>query len=212
MTLVPIHSQDHDRNMLKQLSELLPVILFFAVYQLDGNTMYFAGYEYHFDGIFSATQVLMIATAIQIGCARLFGGRLEKRQLLLLGAVMIFGAATLLFRNQMFIQWKPTVFNWVLALACLISPRIDGKTLLERILASQLQLPAAAWARLNLLWIANFVIVGILNLVVAYQFSESFWVSYKLYSSSGFTLLLMILTMIVIAPYIKDAEFEQDNS
>ncbi|MED5314893.1 MAG: septation protein IspZ, partial [Pseudomonadota bacterium] len=60
------------------------------------------------------------------------------------------------------------------------------------------------WKRLSALWIGNFLLVGALNLVVAYQYEESFWVAYKLYSSIGFTLLLMLLTVAIVAPNLKD--------
>ena len=52
---------------MKQLAELLPVVLFFVVYQLDGRSLTLGGWEYHFDGIYSATAVLMIATVLQVG-------------------------------------------------------------------------------------------------------------------------------------------------
>jgi intracellular septation protein len=75
---------------------------------------------------------------------------------------------------------------------------------MERTLGSQIHLPKPVWSRLNLLWVSNFIIVGGLNLVVAYSFSEDAWVSYKLYSAIGFTLVLTILTALLISPYLKD--------
>ena len=71
-------------------------------------------------------------------------------------------------------------------------------------LGQQLQLPKLAWLRLNQLWITNFTVVGALNIYVAYNFSQAAWVDYQLYSAFGFTLLLMILTMVIIFPHIKD--------
>jgi len=118
--------------------------------------------------------------------------------------VLIFGGATLLLRNQMFIQWKPTIFNWVLAIAFGVSQFVGEKNLMERTLGSQVRLPKPIWTKLNLLWVSNFAIVGALNLVVAYRFSEATWVSYKLYSALGFTLLLTILTAILISPHLKE--------
>ncbi|HEY6132289.1 MAG TPA: septation protein IspZ, partial [Halioglobus sp.] len=111
---------------------------------------------------------------------------------------------TLIFRNQMFIQWKPTIFNWALAIAFGASQFIGDKTLMERTLGSQIHLPKMVWTRLNVIWVANFLIVGGLNLVVAYGFSEETWVSYKLYSSIGFTLVLTLLTALIISPHLKE--------
>ena len=75
---------------------------------------------------------------------------------------------------------------------------------MERTLGSQIHLPKSVWTRLNLLWAANFLIVGGLNLFVAYQYSEETWVSYKMYSAIGFVLLLTILTALLISPHLKE--------
>ncbi len=191
---------------MKQLAELLPVVLFFVVYQLDGRSLTLGGWEYHFDGIYSATAVLMIATVLQLVLTRLLSGHIEKRLLLLTAVVCAFGTATLLLRNQLFIQWKPTIFNWVLAAVFVGTHALTGKTVMERAIGAQLSLPAVAWRRLNSLWVANFVVVGALNLYVAYRFSEAAWVSYKLYSAIGFTLLVTTLTVALIMPHVKDGE------
>jgi len=191
---------------MKQIAEFIPIALFFIVYQLNGETVSFAGWEYQFDGIFSATAVLMVATALQVGLVYLFTRELEKRALWLLLAVMVFGAATLLFRNQAFIQWKPTVFNWALALGFGASQFIGGKNLMERTLGSQIQLPRPVWTRLNIVWSLYFFLVGTLNIIVAYGFSEETWVSYKLYSAIGFTIALTLVTAMMISPYLKDDE------
>jgi intracellular septation protein len=188
---------------MKQIAEFVPIVLFFIAYQLDGQNFSLAGWTYHFDGIFSATLVLMVATALQVLLSFAVTRRLEKRQLWLLAAVLVFGGATLIFRNQLFIQWKPTIFNWALAFAFAVSQFVGDKNLMERTLGSQIHLPRFVWTRLNLLWVSNFFIVGGLNLIVAYQFSEQTWVSYKLYSSIGFTLVLTILTALFISPHLK---------
>ncbi len=191
---------------MKQFAELIPVALFFIVYQLDGKTLNIGDFSYTFDGIFSATAVLMIATIAQLVLTWIMTRTLEKRLLWVALAVCAFGALTLVFRNELFIQWKPTIFNWVLALIFGGSQFIGERNLMERTLGSQLELPHHIWTRLNICWVVNFIVVGALNLVVAYGFSEDTWVSYKLYSAIGFTLLLMVITTIIIAPHIKDHE------
>ena len=194
---------------MKQLLEFIPIALFFITYQLKGESISLGGWEYTFDGMFSATAVLMIATVLQVVATYALTREFEKRLMWLLLAVMVFGGATLIFRNQMFIQWKPTIFNWALAVAFGGSQFIGDKNLMQRTLGSQIQLPRAVWTKLNLLWVSNFAIVGALNLVVAYGYSEDVWVSYKLYSAIGFTLLLTILTALLISPHLKDEQPEE---
>ena len=197
---------------MKQLLELLPLVLFFGAYQMDGDTLAVGGWSHTFDGIFSATAVLMISTALTWLISSLLEKRNDKRLMWMTLAVLLFGAATLILRDQRFIQWKPTVFNWVLAAVFLGSQFIGKRTVLERVLGSQLSLPRPIWTRLNVLWIGNFALVGALNLFVAYRFEEAVWVSYKLYSSIGFTLALMLLTVAIVAPHVKDDGEQPEGS
>lgn len=195
---------------MKQVVEFIPIALFFIVYQLNGESVSLGTWTYTFDGIYSATAILMAATTLQVILTYAFTRTLEKRLLWLLAAVIVFGGATLLLRNQAFIQWKPTVFNWAMALAFGASQFIGGgKNLMERTLGSQIHLPRPVWTQLNALWVANFVIVGALNIYVAYQFSEETWVSYKFYSFFVFIVILTTLTAMLITPHIKDDPAEE---
>jgi len=189
---------------MKQVAEFIPIALFFIVYQLDGKSVSLGDWTYTFDGIFSATAVLMAATTAQVVLTYAICRTFEKRLLWILAAVTIFGGATLLWRNQAFIQWKPTVFNWGMALAFGVSHFVGDKNLMERTLGGQIQLPRHVWTQLNALWVANFVIVGGLNLFVAYKFSEETWVSYKFYSFFAFIVLITTLTALLISPHLKD--------
>ena len=195
---------------MKQILEFLPIVLFFGAYQMDGETLTVGAWSHTFDGIFSATAVLMIATIavwlIMLAITR----RNDKRLMWMMVAVVVFGTATLVLRDQRFIQWKPTVFNWVMAALFFGSQFVGEKTLLERLLSQQLVLSEVIWKRLNALWVTNFVTVGALNLYVAYQYEEAFWVSYKLYSSIGFILLMMLLTVMIVAPHLRSEDQDID--
>ncbi len=188
---------------MKQILELLPIALFFIAYKMSGTTIAIGSLSYELDGIFSATAVLIAATVIQAIVLLIIYKKLEKREIWTIIAVIAFGSLTLLFRNELFIQWKPTIFNWALAIVFFSVYLFSKKTLLERTLGTQMQLPTKAWVQLNYVFCAHFSIVGALNIYVAYNFAESTWVSYKLYSSIGFTIVLSILTVAIIAPYLK---------
>ena len=191
---------------MRQLLEFLPLVLFFGAYQMDGDTVAVSDWSYTFDGIFSATAVLMVSTVVAWLLCSALAKKNDRRMMWMAIAVVIFGAATLILRDQRFIQWKPTVFNWVLAAIFLGSQYVGERNLLQRLLGSQLSLTRKVWSRLNVLWIGNFTVVGALNLFVAYQYEEAFWVSYKLYSSIGFTVVLMLLTIVIVAPHLKDQD------
>lgn len=191
---------------MRQLLEFLPLVLFFGAYQMDGDTVAVSDWSYTFDGIFSATAVLMVSTVVVWLLCSALAKKNDRRMMWMAVAVVIFGAATLILRDQRFIQWKPTVFNWVLAAIFLGSQYVGERNLLQRLLGSQLALTRKVWSRLNVLWIGNFTVVGALNLFVAYQYEEAFWVSYKLYSSIGFTVVLMLLTIVIVAPHLREQD------
>ncbi len=187
-----------------QLLELIPLIAFFLAYHAKGDVLDIFGFHYEFDGIYSATAVLMLATILQVLLVWLIKRKVEKRMLWLLASVLLFGSATLLLHNQLFIQWKPTVFNWVLAAVLLGSHLFTSKNIVQRLIGQQLSLPSEICTRLTFVWCAYFFIVGVLNLVVAYQFSQETWVNYKLWSAIVFTILISVVTAIMVAPYLKD--------
>jgi len=197
---------------MKQLLEFFPLVLFFGTYQLSGETLSIGDWSHTFDGIFSATAVLMISSVFVWAIGSLMSRANDKRLMWMALAVVIFGSATLILRDQRFIQWKPTVFNWGLAVILMASQFFGEKNLLQRFMGQQLKLPSRVWGRLNALWIANFALVGTLNIVVAYRFEEAFWVSYKLYSSVGFGLLLMVLTVVLVMPHLKDQNTDENET
>ena len=195
---------------MKQILEFLPIVLFYGAYQMDGETLTVGAWSHTFDGIFSATAVLMIAI-IGVWLVMLaITQRNDKRLMWMMVAVVVFGTATLVLRDQRFIQWKPTVFNWVMAALFFGSQLVSEKTLLERLLGQQLVLSEVIWKRLNALWVTNFIVVGALNLYVAHQYAEALWVSYKLYSSIGFMVLMILLTLMIVTPHLKSEDQDID--
>ena len=64
---------------MKQFIEFVPLILFFVVYQMNGETIEIAGWSHTVDGIYSATKALMAATLITLPIIWLLAGELEKR-------------------------------------------------------------------------------------------------------------------------------------
>jgi len=188
---------------MKQLAEFIPIIIFFVIYQMDGSTISFMDWSHTVDGIYSATKALLVATFFILPLQWWLTGYLEKRLLWTSAAVFVFGGATLFFKNELFIQWKPTVFNWGMAIAFAVSQFWGDKNLIERLMGSQIQIPRAIWQRICWVWVAYFSMVGALNLFVAYQFSEATWVSYKMWSFIPLTFFIMVVTAIIMSPSLK---------
>ncbi|MCB4792130.1 MAG: septation protein A [Elusimicrobia bacterium] len=175
---------------MKFLFELLPIILFFVAYK--------------FKGIFFATSLAIAASLVQIAFTYLRTRKVELIMWVSLGVILVFGSATLIFRNEIFIKWKPTVLYWIFAGAIFSIKFIFKKNAIQGLLKSQLVLPQNVWERLNIGWGTFFAVLGAINLFVAYNFPTNTWVNFKLFGIMGLVLLFVILQGIFLAKYIEE--------
>jgi intracellular septation protein len=96
--------------------------------------------------------------------------------------VLVFGATTLLLHDARFIQWKFSLFFWLLGLAFLLSAFIGQQPLTQRLLqtaAPELRVRRAHWQWANAAFALFFIAAGAVNLLIAYRFSEVAWVRFK---------------------------------
>jgi intracellular septation protein len=136
----------------------------------------------------------------------------EKSHLITLLLVVVLGGATLWLQNPDFIKWKPTVVNWLFALAFIGARLFTDKSLLERMMAEHIALPAQVWSRLNTAWVLFFIVSGVLNLYVAFSFSEEIWVDFKLFGLLGLTLIFIVAQSVYLAKHAENlSKPNQDN-
>ena len=148
--------------------------------------------------------VVIAATLAQVAWMKASGRRVDAMLWVSLGLVVVLGGATIYFQSETFIKWKPSALYWAMGLALWLSPLLSGKNLLKVLLGEQMQLPAKVWHRLNFAWIAFFALMGILNLWVAYTFSTSTWVNFKLFGGIGLMLLFTLAQGLFLSKYIQD--------
>lgn len=177
---------------MKLFFDFFPIILFFITYK--------------FYGTYIATSVMMIATLLQIGVFWFKYHRIELMHVIALLVVLILGAATLFFHNDIFIKWKPTVVYWAMALVFLGTEIIGTTPLVQRLLGKKITLPKNIWRRLNLSWVLFFIVVGGVNLYIAYKFNTDVWVNFKLFGLLGSTIIFGILQSIYLARYLKESQ------
>ena len=175
---------------MKFLFDLFPVILFFAAFYITRD-------------IYIATAVAMAATVAQVAFSWFKHRQVDTLQWVSLGLIAVLGGATLLLHDKAFIMWKPTVLYWVMGAGLLISQWL-GKQPLKALMGKQLTLPEPVWKRLVLAWVAFFAGMGVLNLYVAFTFSEEVWVNFKLFGGMGLMLLFVIGQSIVLSRYMED--------
>lgn len=164
---------------MNNLLSFIPVALFFGVYKWQGDIKH-------------ATAALMIATVIQLAFAWWRSRSLKPIHVVTLVLVLGFGGATLLL-DQQFIVWKPTVLNLVLALAFLLSPLFGKRQpLVQMMMGKEIALPATSWQRLNLAWVAFFVALALVNLLVYRLYGMDVWVDFKLFGILGLTMVFVL--------------------
>ena len=148
--------------------------------------------------------VIIAASLIQAGAFWLKHRRIELSHSITLILVLTLGAATVLFKNEMFIKWKPTAVYWIFALILLGSQFIGSKPAIEHLMGNKIALPKEAWQKLNFSWTLFFIVMGTVNLYVAYNFNTDVWVNFKMFGALGGTLIFGILQSLYMARYLKD--------
>jgi len=174
---------------MKFLFDFFPILLFFAAYK--------------YADIYVATAVAIAASIVQVAYNWIKHRRVETMQWITLGLIVVFGGATLYLKDEMFIKWKPTVLNWMFALAFLGSQYIGKKNLVERMLTTNISLPPDVWTRLNWSWVTFFVFLGCANLYVVYNFDTDIWVNFKLFGMMGLTIAFVLLQAVFLSRHVK---------
>ena len=172
----------------------------------------FLGAYLYFDDLFIALQVLMVAMPIAFFIKWWLTRKIDK---MLLGStvlLLVMGSATLVFRNPMFLFWKPTAFYWAAAIAFLASQFIGPKPIVQRLFHSVGEMPADRWRKLNIAWVIFFAASGFLNLYVAFNFSESFWVKFKVFGFTAITFVFILVQVIWLVQNAKQTEPSQQEA
>lgn len=200
---------------MKILFDLFPIILFFAAFKLAGtdpeqaNALAMA-IGYHADikqiPILMATAIAIFATFLQIGWVWFRHGKVDAMLWVSLGLIVVFGGATLWLHDPTFIKWKPSVLYWLFAVTLLVSDFLFNKNLISVMMKGQVKLSASVWRLLNLSWVLFFSSMGVLNLYVAYNYSESTWVNFKLFGFMGLMLVFIVLQGLLLAKHMEEGE------
>jgi intracellular septation protein len=174
---------------MKFLFDLLPVVLFFVAFKLAD--------------IYTASAVAIVASALQVAWLKLRRERVPGMVWASLAIIVVFGGATLLFQDETFIKWKPTVLYWLFG-AVLAGSALLKRNLIRSVLSQEMQLPEAIWGRLNVAWIAFFVFMGAANLYVAFNYPTDLWVNFKLFGGMGLMLVFVVAQALVLARYVEE--------
>ena len=163
---------------------------------------------YKFSDIYTATAVLMGASVLAAIALYVLYKKLTGMQKTALTLVLGFGAVTLIFRNEDFIKWKPTVLYALTSLVFGYLHWVKKFNVSKVGLADKLQLPEHVWNNINLASILYFAFLALLNSYVVLNFTTGEWVNFKLWSI-GLTFLFFVGQMFYAFRYLPEEEDAQ---
>ena len=175
---------------MKLLFDIFPVILFFVAYKAAD--------------IYVATAVAIAATFVQIGWVWVRKGKVDTMLWVSLVIIVVFGGATLALHDETFIKWKPTVLYWLFGAALIVADYVFNRNLIRTMMGTQIELPDPVWTKLNLSWCLVFIVMGVLNLYVAFSFSTDTWVNFKLFGGTGLMVVFVLAQAVVLSRFVED--------
>ena len=134
---------------MKFLLDFGPIILFFIVYK--------------YYGLYAAIYAMIAATFVQIMYSRVSTGKFVTSQILTFALLVVFGGISIALRDPAFVMWKVSVLYVIFAAVLIGSNYVGSKTLLERMMGKELQLPRSTWLNLTWFWSLGFVIIAAIN-------------------------------------------------
>lgn len=177
-------------GMIKRLLDYLPAVVFIILYFGSGKDIYLA------------TWGILLASLFQITTSFLLWRKVDNLHLVVFAITLVFGGLTLALQNEKFIMWRPTIIYGVLAGALLVGEFFRRSFLQRMIEAISLKslgyVPPYTrrdWRLFSLLFSGYFIFLAVLNIVVAYSFSEATWVNVKFF---GFTALNLVFYPVLI--------------
>lgn len=175
---------------MKLLFDLFPVILMFVTFKM-------------FD-IYVATAVAIAAVIAQIGYLKLKKQPIAPMMWVGAGIIVVAGGATIFFKNELFIKWKPTILYCLMALAIGVSQFLLKKNPIAVMFNNQIKAPDTLWKKLSLAWIVFLLVLAALNLYVAFNFSTDAWMNFKLFGAFGAMIVFITAQMFWLYPYLAD--------
>lgn len=170
------------QTALRQLFlDFLSAIAFLIVYSLT-------------DDLYLATGLAIAVSVVQVTVAKVRGQRVEPMQWLVLGLVLVLGAATLISHDSRFIMIKPSLIHSAIGLVMLRSgwmgrylPKVATDNLSARFIVNA-----------GYCWAALMFALAIANVVIATSFDFRVWAWFVSFGLIGAKLVAFVIQYVVM--------------
>jgi intracellular septation protein len=194
-------------QLIKLSLELGPLVVFFLV-NAQGERLLdaFPALQAWFtQPIIFATAVFMVAMAISLVLSKVIMKRIPVMPLVTGVVVLVFGGMTLYFQDSLFIKLKPTITN-VLFGTTLLGGLLFGQSLLRYVFGEVYKLKDRGWYLMTLRWGVFFFVLAALNEIVWRNFSDDFWVAFKVWGIMPITMIFAMAQLPLLTRYAPDAK------
>jgi len=151
-------------------------------------------------GIFTATAVFIPAVLLALAISYAKTRHLPVMPLVTAIVVVVFGGATLILQDELFIKLKPTII-YVLFGGVLLGGLAFGKPLLGMVFDSVFNLTDEGWRKLTLRWALFFLALAVLNEAVWRTQTTDFWVAFKVFGVVPITFVFAALQYPLLTKY-----------
>jgi len=152
-----------------------------------------------------ATIGYMIVTAIALGIAYWKQGRIAPMPLVTGVIVVVFGTLTVVLQDDTFIKMKPTIVNTLFASVLWFGLATD-RPFMRYLFGEVFKLSAQGWRVLTIRWSLFFIFLAVLNEVIWRNFSEEFWVSFKVFGVLPLTMMFGTFQIPLLTKYAPGTE------
>ena len=178
---VTVPTKKPQQNMLVDLG---PVVIFVVCYHLfrrnnpDGAMVKAAG-------------IFMVVAVIALIYSRMKTGRFSGVLLFTTAIILVTAGLTVFSGNPIFFYMKPTIINALFGVLA-IGGALIGKNGIKMLMGEAFKLPDAKWKTLAIRWGLFFFFMAALNEFIWRNYSEPFWVNFKLWGMTPLTLLFTL--------------------
>ncbi len=174
---------------MKLITELLLLAVFFVAY--------------YFQGMYVAIGTVMALYTLQMGIRLIRRQPISRLEMLSYASIVLLGGMSLVFHNELFFKWKPSVIYSLFAIAIIGTRLWTKSSAMQKLLNSTLHLPNKTWNQLDYIWCSFLIALAVLNLMIAYTFSTDIWVYFKLFGTLCLLLIFLLLQAWWLAPHLK---------
>jgi len=197
---------------LKLVLEIGPVILFVLAYNFGAPYAVMLGLpEAVQKPIFLGTLVLMVLTPISIAVSWMITRTVPIMPAVTLLTVMVFGGIAIYTQDAFYKKVQPTIVNMLFG-SILLGGLLFGKSVLRMVMDMAFDLDEEGWMKLTWRWGVFFLFMAGVNEIVWRNFSEEFWVGFKLWGMTGLTMAFVLSQMPVMMRHaLEETDADSKN-